>query len=117
MQICQEATEEWFWMEYCLEKHISFQYARWMWDHIHMDIVTIRSNDGIEGQICEPLATYRWNYLQHPVLSVIGKAGCGKTTWAKLSAPKPALFVSHIDQLRLFKPGFHKVIYYLHVLH
>lgn len=74
-----------------------------------MDTVTLGPNDNIEGEICEPLLTYRWNHHQHPVLSVVGPAGCGKTTWAKASAPKPALFVSHIDQLKLFKPNYHKV--------
>lgn len=75
-----------------------------------MDTVTLGQDDDIQGQVCEPLETYRWNPQQHPVLSIVGRAGCGKTTWAKQHAPKPALFISHIDQLRLFKPGYHKSI-------
>lgn len=30
---------------------------------------------------------------------VVGRPGCGKTTWAKLNAPKPSLFVRHLDSL------------------
>lgn len=109
-QVCEETEEEWQWMEYCLQERIGFQYARWFWNDIHLDTITIRPGEDIEGAICEPLGAYRWNRLQHPVITVVGPAGCGKTTWAKLYAPRPSLFVSHIDQLRLFKPGFHKSI-------
>lgn len=35
-------------------------------------------------------------------LVVVGPAGCGKTTWAKQIAPKPALFVRHLDTLKEF---------------
>lgn len=30
---------------------------------------------------------------------VVGPAGCGKTTWAKMVSPKPCLFVRHLDSL------------------
>lgn len=35
-------------------------------------------------------------------LVIVGPAGCGKTTWAKQHAPKPALFVRHLDSLSRF---------------
>jgi len=41
---------------------------------------------------------------------LIGRAGTGKTTAAKLFAPKPALFVTHLDILKQFKPEYHKSI-------
>ena len=109
-QVCQETLLEEDWYVYCINEKIGFQYASWFWHRFHMDIVTIHQDDNIEGQISEPLASFLWNIQQYPVLGVIGPTGCGKTSWAKSWAPKPALFVSHIDQLRMFKPGFHKVI-------
>lgn len=41
---------------------------------------------------------------------LVGPSGIGKTSWAKRVAPKPALWVRHIDVLRLFKQGYHKSI-------
>lgn len=43
-------------------------------------------------------------------LVFVGPAGCGKTTAAKLYAPKPALFVTHLDILKQFRPEYHKSI-------
>jgi len=44
------------------------------------------------------------------VITVIGPSGCGKTSWAKRVVPKPALFVTHMDDLRAFRAGYHKGI-------
>lgn len=44
------------------------------------------------------------------VIAVIGPSGCGKTSWAKRVVPKPALFVTHMDDLRAFRAGYHKGI-------
>lgn len=41
---------------------------------------------------------------------VIGPTGCGKTSWAKRVAKKPALWVRHIDTLRCFRAGHHQSI-------
>lgn len=41
---------------------------------------------------------------------VVGPSGCGKSSWAKRVAPKPALWVSHIDVLRGYRPAYHKSI-------
>lgn len=39
----------------------------------------------------------------HPgSVAIIGPSGCGKSTWAKRVAPKPALWVRHMDDLRKF---------------
>ena len=42
---------------------------------------------------------------------VVGPAGCGKTTWAKLVAPKPSLFVRHLDSLTDLKPTHKSIIF------
>lgn len=44
------------------------------------------------------------------VVAVVGPSGCGKTSWAKRVVPKPALFVTHMDDLRAFRTGYHKSI-------
>lgn len=41
---------------------------------------------------------------------MVGPTGCGKTSWAKRVAPKPALWVRHIDVLREFREGYHQSI-------
>lgn len=41
---------------------------------------------------------------------IVGASGIGKTTYAIKHAAKPSLLISHIDQLKKFKPGHHKSI-------
>lgn len=109
-EICKRYNTYLEWLEYCIKEKISFQYAQAFWNDIHLDVVTIRPDDNILGEIREPLSSYRWNHDQYPVISIIGPSGIGKTTWARTQAIKPALFISHIDQLKLFKAGYHKTI-------
>lgn len=42
---------------------------------------------------------------------IVGPPGCGKTTWAKKFAPKPALFIRHLDSLALFRPEHRSIIF------
>nr|WAE42561.1 MAG: replication associated protein [Cressdnaviricota sp.] len=42
---------------------------------------------------------------------VVGPAGCGKTTWAKTIAPKPALFVRHLDSLSELRREHQSIIF------
>lgn len=44
-------------------------------------------------------------------LVIVGEPGCGKTTWAKEHAPKPALFVRHLDSLARFRPEHRSIIF------
>lgn len=41
---------------------------------------------------------------------IIGPTGCGKSTWAKRVAPKPALWVTHLDHLKRFDAHYHASI-------
>lgn len=41
---------------------------------------------------------------------VVGPTGIGKTSWAKRTSKKPALWVRHIDVLRSFRKGYHESI-------
>lgn len=42
---------------------------------------------------------------------VVGRPGCGKTTWAKLTAPKPALFIRHLDSLSDLQPWHQSIVF------
>jgi len=54
--------------------------------------------------------TTEWNPQSHALL-LVGPAGCGKTTWAKLHAPKPCLFVTHLDQLTLLRQEHQSILF------
>lgn len=49
-----------------------------------------------------------WDFQK--ALIIQGQSGCGKSHYAKTLAPKPALWVTHIEVLRRFKSGYHKSI-------
>lgn len=54
-----------------------------------------------------------WGFPEKCEKAIIirGPTGCGKTTWAKYYAPKPALFVTHIDDLRQLQPRHKSIIF------
>lgn len=90
-----------------------YQMAKDIWALAHEDVsMTIDFDDVIEGVIDERFEMMAKSIVwdQNLTLLVIGEAGIGKTTWAKQTMPKPILFVSHLDDLRKFKPNKHKSI-------
>jgi hypothetical protein len=70
---------------------------------------TIDTTTAIKGIMLPCLETFQFNldWIGPRAMILIGDSGCGKTTWAKTHIPKPCLFVTHIDELKLFRPGFH----------
>lgn len=102
-----DKEEDWF--AYCASNKISFQYAQYFWGRLHGDLCTIR-DDEHEGEVCAALDTFNYPRDSRKCLILRGPSGCGKTTWAKRNMPKPCLFVSHVDQLKLFRSGYHKSI-------
>lgn len=54
--------------------------------------------------------TQNWDQAAQ-TLVLIGPAGCGKTTWAKLHAPKPALWVTHLDTLTQINATHRSIIF------
>jgi len=98
------SQEDWF--QWCCENKIQFQFANWFWNRAKGDLSTIVTSEH-DGKMCNALQEFAFNPDLHRTLVIRGRSGCGKTTWAKRSMPKPCLFVSHIDQLKGFKPGYH----------
>lgn len=85
-------------------------YAKAIWDNYHTDtIMTLTSDMDFAGNIDPRFQALVDNFEFHDNLTllVVGEAGIGKTTWAKKTIPKPCLFVTHIDDLRKFKVGYH----------
>lgn len=97
------------WMVYCKRKKISFQYAQWFWQRNKADLNTL-IDDNVEGSICDELKELQYVSDYRKAWIIKGPSGCGKTTWAKRNIPKPALFASHVDTLKQFRPGYHKSI-------
>jgi len=99
------------WLDYCLANEISAGFCTLFWNATHGAQNTITEDYIGEGRICEALNLFEYKFEQSDkVLVLIGEAGCGKTSWAKREIPKPALFVSHMDDLKGFKSGEHKSI-------
>jgi len=93
----------------CLKKRISAQYAQLIWNHVNTVCFEVTADTPIGGTISSILSILDVRCPgKQPLL--IGPTGCGKTTYAKTHATKPALFVSHIDQLKQFNPKKHKSI-------
>ena len=108
---CLAAASETDWYQHCVGKNIPFAYAQFFWSRLRNDQCTINGDDH-PGVMCEQLERFRFvesNAFQCFV--VLGASGCGKTTWAKRNMPKPALFATHVDDLKKFRANFHKVAF------
>lgn len=96
----------------CASK-IPFAYADFFWRNSNSSPeCTIDASDPVDGEIREPrLTTWFPDFsMERRSILVLGPTGCGKSTWAKLRAPKPSLWVRHIDNLKYFDPDLHKSI-------
>lgn len=92
-----------------------YQYATTIWELAHPDLTsTITDDDCLDtAKFVDPsILTYfvgnRWE--EGKVLVLFGDTGMGKTSMAKILIPKPALMVSHLDDLKRFRIGYHKGI-------
>lgn len=95
----------------CLANKIPYAYAKKFWDMAHVDrgAVVETGNSPPPNRIC-PTLQFHILPNQPASLILVGPTGCGKTSWALKRAVKPALVVSHIDDLRKFDSNFHKTI-------
>lgn len=88
-----------------LENKLSLQWANHIWSRHANSIGTVLE----AGAGTECLQLQGLQLTDKPTV-LIGPSGCGKTTWAQRVCPKPALFCSHIDDLKRLEPGYHKSI-------
>jgi len=108
-EVCQRSSYA-DWLDYCVAHDLSSGYATLYWNACHSGESTLEDDYVAEGTICEALNLFQYNWESGKALVLIGEAGCGKTQWAKREIPKPALFVSHLDDLKNFVTGVHKAI-------
>lgn len=96
----------------CMEAKVPHQYAK----RIRELTLASRLERNIIPSLYEALLQWECQALQQQTLPenkcavLVGPSGCGKSAWAKRVAPKPALWVTHIDTLREFDPRIHKSI-------
>lgn len=93
----------------CLEAKISFQYAKRFRELAFTDSsCTITEYNPETAWECARLL--ETTLPENSCAVLIGPSGIGKTTWAKRVAPKPTLWVSHLDVLRMYRADYHKSI-------
>lgn len=99
-------TEELF--NYCVQNKVGYGYYKEELSRRHTVNNDITEETPVKGEMIWYLNCLSPDYSKCAVL--VGSSGCGKTTWAKKNSMKPALFVSHLDTLKKFKPNYHKTI-------
>jgi hypothetical protein len=92
-----------------------FQYAGTIWEMAHPEQTHTITEEMVEDTIKYVNPTLLKIFLEHrwdetKVLILYGDTGMGKTSMAKIMVPKPALMVSHLDDLKKFRPGYHQGI-------
>lgn len=99
LDICNTYTDKCEWLAYCLERRVPFPYAETFWRCTHIQSSNTIYDNQHEGVViprllAQPIRDDRYTYV------LVGATGIGKTTWAKTISPKPALFITHLDQLK-----------------
>lgn len=94
---------------WCLEKKIPHAYLAEAWKRVHENL-TVQSSE-VEGVIRPDLAALKFDdQPRRKSIHIQGPSGIGKSCWAKREAPKPALWVTHMDNLKAFDASHHKSI-------
>lgn len=94
----------------CLGSKIPFGYAAELWRLSKAVPATVIENDTtVEGRV-DPVLEFSRPSPDRTTL-LVGPSGIGKTTWAKLHATRPSLFVSHIDDLKNITPYIKSIIF------
>lgn len=96
-------------LQWVHDHKVQFALAKEMWRTVRAKDECTISAAG-EGTECTQLFNFSFDFGIPRALVLLGYSGCGKTSWAKRNAPKPALFVRHIDQLAQFDSEKHKSI-------
>jgi len=87
-----------------LENRVSFQWAEHIWKrHAFTSTDILEPGEGTE---CLQLQELQFSGKS---TVVIGLSGTGKSTWAKRVCPKPALWCTHVDDLKRLT-NYHKCV-------
>lgn len=89
-----------------MENRVSYMWAEHLWKRHSNSIRTIQE----PGAGTECLQLQSLSFSGKSTL-IIGQSGCGKSTWAKRVAPKPALWVTHIDDLKCLQKEHKSIIF------
>lgn len=99
------------WLDHCHLHKIPYMYASASWNAVQTSDLDILEGTPCTGSITDLRLLLRvFNPTTDRSLVLLGPSGTGKTTWAKTFCPKPALFCSHIDDLKKFQPGYHQCV-------
>lgn len=94
-------------MSACFDRKINYQYASSAWS-MRDSMNTLTCSSGAEF-IADPRLR-----LLRPIESgctwLLGPSGIGKSSWATAYCELPSLWVTHIDDLKGFRCGYHKSI-------
>jgi hypothetical protein len=98
-------------LEECIRRNVPYAYAIAIWRSINKPTELLNDDVDPDATMCGELLLLNldWSAMKKSLV-IVGKTGTGKTTWSKMHAPKPALFVRHLDRLKDFEPGRHKSI-------
>lgn len=82
--------------------------AKQVWDE---DTANTILQYEIPDQVSVPVELITTDLDLQKSIVVVGPAGIGKTCWAKSVAPKPTLFVRHLDSLKLLQARHRSIIF------
>lgn len=107
---CEDRPCERDWFGYALRERIPYAYAERIYKLCHGDRPPTIFADPGEGTISDFHLSATQRDPEGFVCVVCGPSGVGKSTWALREAPKPALLVTHKDDLRYFNRNIHASI-------
>lgn len=110
-ELARETDYETF-METCRKEKISCMYADRAWSFVEKeknDGSTITSDD-TRGTIRRDLESLQLASNEFSI-QITGPTGIGKTTWALKNSPKPALWVTHMDDLKKLRQDHKSIIF------
>lgn len=112
-EVAADYTDYGAWLNFALHEKIPFGYAEAFWKDSRRDtsatLLAPANPDEYWEFVGPGLREQAWDETMKSVV-VSGPTGIGKTSWCKHVAPKPALFVGHLDALRQFVPMYHRSI-------
>lgn len=112
LEQAQNATDEAAFLERCARGGLAYGYAQRFWSIASDDHPeTITDDTILEGTTVLPyLSMLQHDSNDRRATILYGPTGTGKTVWAREHSPRPALFVSQLDDLRGFRRGYHQSI-------